>query len=77
MVTGLPLLESFNQSCEGCILGKQHRDSFQIGKSRRATQQLELVHSDICGPIETVSHGHSRYFNTFLNDYSRKTWVYF
>ena len=48
-----------------------------MGKSRRATQQLELVHSDICGPLETVSNGGNRYFITFIDDYSRKTWVYF
>ena len=77
MVTGIPLLENFNRLCEGCILGKQQRDSFPVGKSRRAMQQLELVHSDICGPMETVSHGGNRYLLTFIDDYSRKTWVYF
>ena len=77
MVTGLPLLGDFNQLCEGCILGKMHRDSFPMGKSCRAQQPLELVHSDICRPMETVSHGGNRYFLTFIDDYSRRTWVYF
>lgn len=77
MVTGLPLLESSNQLCEACVLGKQHRDPFAVGKSRRATQPLQLVHSDICGPMETESHGGNRYFITFIDDYSRKFWVYF
>ncbi|KAL5806123.1 hypothetical protein ACOSQ4_028856 [Xanthoceras sorbifolium] len=77
MVIGLPLLENSNHLCEGCIFGKQHRDSFPVGKSCRAKQQLQLVHSDICGPMETESHGGNRYFLTFIDDYSRKTWVYF
>jgi len=47
MVVGLPLLGDFNQLCEGCILSKHHRDSFPVGKSHRAQQLLELVHSDI------------------------------
>lgn len=77
MVAGLPLVELSNQLCEGCVLGKQHREPFQIWKSRRATNLLELVHSDICGPMETVSNGGNRYFITFIDDYSRKIWVFF
>ena len=38
---------------------------------------LELVHSDICGPINPSSNGGKRYIITFIDDFSRKTWVYF
>ena len=38
---------------------------------------LELVHYDICGPIIPNSNGGKRYIITFINDYSRKIWVYF
>ncbi|MCI44253.1 retrovirus-related pol polyprotein from transposon tnt 1-94, partial [Trifolium medium] len=38
--------------------------------------KLELVHSDICGPINPTSNGGSRYFMTFTDDFSRKTWIY-
>lgn len=48
-----------------------------MGKSCKAKQQLQLVHSDICGSMETESHGGNRYFLTSIDDYSRKTWVYF
>lgn len=47
------------------------------GKSWRANEVLELVHSDICGPITPSYNGRKRYFTTFINDYSRNTWVYF
>ena len=76
-MTGLPLLDNSDRACEGCNLGKHHKDSFLAGMSWRATQPLALVHSDICGPMETVSLGGNRYFLTFIDDYSRKTWVYF
>lgn len=38
---------------------------------------LELVHSDICGPITPCSNGGKRYILTFIDDFSRKSWVYF
>jgi transposase InsO family protein len=38
---------------------------------------LQLVHSDICGPLETPSLSGVVYFITFIDDYSRKMWVYF
>ncbi|ONK55055.1 uncharacterized protein A4U43_UnF8110 [Asparagus officinalis] len=57
--------------------GKKHRRSFKVGKSRRATELLQLVHTDIVGPFEVVSLGGNRYFFTFIDDYSRKTWIYF
>eukprot|EP00253_Pinus_taeda_P006095 PITA_06095 len=46
MVRGLPLIEKPDNLCEGCILGKQHRESFTLGKSIRAKAPLEIFHSD-------------------------------
>ncbi|CAL8152658.1 unnamed protein product [Prunus armeniaca] len=51
MVTCLPEFQSPSEICEECILGKQHRDSFPKGGTWRATQALQLVHSNICGLI--------------------------
>ena len=47
MVVGLPLLEQPKKVCGDCVLGKQHRDSFPIRKSKRAKYPLEIIHSDI------------------------------
>lgn len=77
MVRGLPLIEKPDNLCEGCILGKQHRESFLSGKSIRAKAPLEIVHSDVCGPMQTPSLAGSQYFLTFIDDFTRKTWVYF
>jgi transposase InsO family protein len=77
MVHGLPVIEPPSNACEGCILGKQARLSFPNGKSWRATSPLQLVHTDICGPIEPMSLEGNRFFITFIDDFSRKLWVYF
>ena len=77
MVTSLPKINIPSQVCEECVVGKQHRTQFPHGKSWRAKGVLELIHSDICGPISPFSNGGKRYLITFIDDYTKKTWVYF
>jgi hypothetical protein len=77
MVKGFLLIEKPERICEGCIFGKQHKESFPVGKSYRARDPLEIVHSDICGPMQTTSIGGSTYFLTFIDNLLRKTWIYF
>ena len=38
---------------------------------------LDLVHSNLIGPLPTPSYGNSRYVFTFIDDFSRYCWVYF
>jgi len=75
MVLGTPKLEHTSRMCEVCIMGKQHRKPF-LKKSSRASQSLDLVYSDVCGPILPTLIGGSRYFLTFIDGFSGKTWVY-
>ena len=63
--------------CEGCIYGKQTRKSFPVGKTKRALHYLEVIHTDLCGPMQTKSLGGSIYFLLFIDDYIRMSWVYF
>eukprot|EP00253_Pinus_taeda_P020973 PITA_20973 len=77
MVRGLTLIEKPDSLYEGCILRKQHRESFPSGKSIRAKTTLDIVHSDLCGPMQTPSLAGSQYFLTFIDDFTRKAWVYF
>lgn len=63
--------------CEPCIMGKQHRVPYSKGSATRATRPFEVVHSDVCGPMSVDSLGGSKYFITFIDDYSRYTHVYF
>ncbi len=77
MVASLPPLEApLKHVCEGCILGKMQRSSFPKDGSVRATRRLQLIHSDVCGPMQTPSFGNHLYFVTFIDDYSRHAWVY-
>ncbi|KAL0335057.1 UNVERIFIED_CONTAM: Retrovirus-related Pol polyprotein from transposon TNT 1-94 [Sesamum radiatum] len=64
-------------ACEACLQGKQHKKPFPSGTSWRAKAVLELIHTDVCGPMRTPSHEQNRYFILFIDDYSRMTWVYF
>ncbi|GKV32209.1 hypothetical protein SLEP1_g40826 [Rubroshorea leprosula] len=77
MVNGLPHFDSPSEICEICVVSKKHRDSFPKDRSWKAKQVLDLVHSDLCEPINPTSNGGKQYFITFVDDYSRKTWVYF
>ena len=51
LVEGLPMLKNEYASFEGCALGKMHRDEFPSNPDRRKKDLLELVHTDVCGPI--------------------------
>lgn len=42
----------------------------------RAQNALELIHSDVCGPMEVSSLGGARYFVTFIDDFTRKVFIY-
>ncbi|HEY0433295.1 MAG TPA: reverse transcriptase domain-containing protein [Chitinophagaceae bacterium] len=66
-------------SCEACIRGKQSREPFKAKTSTnsRASNKLDLIHSDVCGPMKNTSNGGARYFLTFIDDHTRKTQVYF
>lgn len=56
--------------CEVCIKGKMSRCPFPK-EATKSTKPLELVHSDVVGPIEPTTKGGSRYLITFLDDFSR------
>jgi len=58
-------------------LGKQHRESFPVGKLIHANKPLEIVHSYLCGPMQTPSIGGCYYLLKFIEYYTRKTLVYF
>ena len=77
MVKGFPLVDKPKRVCEGCIFCKQHSKAFPVEKSYRAYTPLEIVHSDICVTMKTPSIGSCNYFLTFINDFTRKTSVYF
>ena len=74
----LPGLKCVNiDLCESCVYGKQKRVSFvKIGKENKK-EKLELVHIDVWGPTQVSSLNGSHYYVTFIDDATRKVWVYF
>jgi hypothetical protein len=42
-----------------------------------AYSQLDLIHSDLMGAFPHPSIGKAKHMLTFLDDYSRYTWVFF
>ncbi len=70
MVNGMNLKEvPLHHVCEICIESKHQRKFFPKDETTRASKLLELVHSDVCGPMKTTSRGGARYFVTFINDF--------
>ena len=63
--------------CESCMYGKQKRVIFvKIGKENKK-EKLELVHTDVWGWAQVSFLGGSHYYVTFIDDATRKLWVYF
>ena len=63
-------------SCVVCCEGKQSRLPFP-SEGNRSAELLNIVHTDVCGPMESASLGGSRYFIIFVDDCSRMTYIYF
>jgi transposase InsO family protein len=62
--------------CEHFIYGKQSRVRFPSGE-KRANGILKLVHIDVFGSVTVPSLGGFLYYFSFIDDFSRKTWIYF
>ena len=74
MVTRFSTLSSL--ACESYQLGKHTRISFPKRLNNRAKSPFELVHIDVWGPCRTASTLGFQYFVTFIDDYSRCTWLF-
>ena len=76
-VTSMPdILNDHDGVCRGCVLGKNIKGSF-LSSSRRSKGILDLVHSDICGPMSAQSLSGYLYYVLFIDDFSQKTWIFF
>jgi hypothetical protein len=71
------VLTKLKEVCEGCVSGKHHREKFDKEEAWRASYPLELMHADLCGPMQNESIGGNRYSITFIDDFSIMCWVYF
>ena len=75
--TSVPPADS-RLTCESCIIGKSHRAMMpRKATAQRVTRCLQLVHSDVCGPVRSPAiNDEARYLVTFVDDFSRYVVVY-
>ena len=62
-------------TCEPCLMGKMTKTPFS-GTMERATDLLEIIYTDVCGPTNVEAHGGYRYFLTFTDDLSIYGYIY-
>ena len=66
--------ESFD-ACDPCLLGKMTKTPLS-GTMERANGLLEIIHTDVCGPMSVEARGGYPYFLNFTNDLSRYEYIY-
>ena len=77
MINGVEIKNNrTEEKCEVCIQAKIHRKTFPKKNEITSKQPLELIHTDLCGPMSNITPSGSRYFLTFIDDYSRFCVVY-
>ena len=77
VATGVKFNENDKLSfCDACASGKTHRSTPKAIGEIRSTRRLQLVHSDVCGPVNIPSVNKSRYVITFIDDFTRHVDIY-
>jgi transposase InsO family protein len=77
IVIGIPKIKVDHEgACNGCAQGKNIKNPF-LKRDSKEEGVLELIHLDVCGPIPSSSISGYVYYVFFIDDYSRKTLVYF
>ncbi|KAE8995361.1 hypothetical protein PF011_g16362 [Phytophthora fragariae] len=68
-----------NHVCTGCCMGKMREDNFSRNPENtvKSAGVLDLIHSDVMGPMQTKTPGGCTYAVTFIDDFSRHVTVYF
>ncbi|CAH0478581.1 unnamed protein product [Peronospora belbahrii] len=75
---GIPAIDQPTLSlCGGCMKGKQTVATFPHCSSSKTSRVLELVHTDVMGPMTNPSKGGANYVLTFVDDYARYVVTYF
>ena len=72
LLSNVPKVEM--STCEHCLVGKSSRKPF--GSGTRADVPLQVIHSDICGPMNVKTRHGKSYFITFIDDFTRFGYVY-
>lgn len=77
LVTGIELKKcQCETQCVVCLQSKMTRKPFVREKANGSKNILDLIHTDLCGPMKTQTHSKKRYLLTFIDDFSRFTKIY-
>lgn len=76
-VKGVQLMNGKLPTCETCIKGKMTQLPYASVEGPQSSEPLELIHSDVCGPMRVETLVGSRYFLTFIDDFTKYCCVYF
>lgn len=76
LVDGFTLNKFSKEPCVSCCKGMQCVKKFPKRKNKRAKDILELIHTDLAGPMEEETWGGARYFLIFVDEFSRKVMGY-
>ncbi|KAE9160380.1 hypothetical protein PF004_g31205 [Phytophthora fragariae] len=81
MADGVPRIADTpsDNVCAGCCMGKMREDNFSRNpeKTVKSAGVLDLIHSDVMGPMQTKTPGGCTYAVTFIDDFSPHVTVYF
>lgn len=67
--------EDLDPYCDTCIKAK-HKQRFERTRVPRSIKPFDLIHSDLCGPLEH-SIGGAAYYIIYIDDCTRYTEIYF
>ena len=75
-VEGLPEIQAKHDGvCKGCAKGKNTKKTFPRSESKEKGI-LEIIHYDVCGPMSSSSLSGYVYYVSFIDNFSRNTWIY-
>ncbi|GKF95738.1 retrovirus-related pol polyprotein from transposon TNT 1-94, partial [Tanacetum coccineum] len=76
LVRGLPKLKfEKDRLCFACAMGKGKKKSYKPKSEDTNQEELNLLHMDLCGPMNVASVNEKKYILVIVDDYSRFTWV--
>lgn len=77
LISGIKIQKcNCTNSCEIGLKAKMIRVAFAKTRPKSSKQILELIHTDLCGPMQTETSSGKRYVLTFIDDHSRYTHIY-
>ena len=76
VVTSLPEIQINDEGVyKGCAQGKNTKNPYP-NSDIKSKGILDIIHFHRCKPMQTATLSEYVYYASFINDYSRKSWIY-